>query len=196
MCLLKIFSHFKEILYFLVTVGGLLVAVLGLKTWRKQIKGKTEYEAARKLYKAVLQLRDGISFVRNPFIPVSEMVKAEEQYKKENPNATSDSNNAVYQARWNKIVEAMSAVELELLEAEVLWGKEIKEVIKPVLDCVKKLNITLFKFLNPQFKISNHENLRTIMYEINNPSEKDEFTVEVVKAVEKVADYLKPKINM
>jgi hypothetical protein len=184
----------KELIYLGAAAGGVVAAFQGLSTWKKQLKGRAEYDAARKLFKATLQLRDAISYVRNPWIPIAETIAAEEQFKKENPDKEiKNSAPFVYKIRWNKIVEALSALQLESLEAEVFWGEDVQKIQKPIRQCVNKLNVTLSHFFDPQ--VSRTEKQDTIIYEINTDAEKDDFTKEIEQAVQKVADFLKPKIK-
>ncbi len=188
---MTLFSHWvslKEIAYFGIALAGVIAAFQGLSAWKKQLRGRAEYDAARKLYKAILQLRDAISFVRKPFIPQSETIKAVNQFKKENPEATINENAAVYQLRWNKIIEAISAVQLESLEAEVLWGDEVGKIIKPLNQCVGKLNSHLAMFLNPQLYGSSTRDFNSIIYEVVSDTEKDEFTIEIEHEVQQVAE--------
>lgn len=171
-----------------------VVAVLGLTAWKKQLKGRAEHDAARKLFKAILQLRDAISFVRNPWIPIGETTQAIKEAKKENPEAEVDSNRAVYHLRWNKIVEALSAVELESLETEIFWGEEIKNNILPLRRCVGRLNAAVGQMLNPELRTTRAD-CEEIIYEISGNGKKDEFTKEVEAGVQQVADFLRPKIK-
>ena len=54
------------------TIWGLVIAMRGLATWRKQIKGTKEFDVAYNLNYSVLKLRDAIKHVRNPAIWPSE----------------------------------------------------------------------------------------------------------------------------
>jgi hypothetical protein len=53
-----------------------VVAVLGLRAWRRQLRGQTQYELARRLLRAVYRVRDEIQGVRNPVIMASEFETA------------------------------------------------------------------------------------------------------------------------
>jgi hypothetical protein len=44
------------------------VGLRGLGTWRRQLKGNTEYELAKSLLKAVYELREAIVSARFPFM--------------------------------------------------------------------------------------------------------------------------------
>jgi hypothetical protein len=66
----------KDLLVAAAAVGGLIVASLGLKTWRKQLKGNTQYELSRRVLRAVFKTRDAMRQVRNPFISAAEFEQA------------------------------------------------------------------------------------------------------------------------
>jgi hypothetical protein len=180
----------KDLGYFAIAVLGVIVAWRGLYTWREQIKGGVEYETARRLHKAVLKVRDAISYVRNPWIAPAEMQEAEVKY----PNADKTTTNAVYYVRWEKIREALTELQLEQLEAEVLCGSDVIEKLKPIRACVSKLNLYMTDFLRPRDqKIRALKDTHEIIYELRTETEADPFTMEIEDAVKHIADFLKPK---
>jgi hypothetical protein len=76
----------KDTLTFLLTTAGLIIAGLGLATWKKQIKGSKEFETAYNLHYAILRLRDAIKHVRNPGIWPSESNEALKYAKTKYPS--------------------------------------------------------------------------------------------------------------
>ncbi len=60
-----IYLFIKDVITAVLTVAGLVIAVIGLYTWKKQIKGTKEFETFYDLYYSVLKLRDAIKYVRN-----------------------------------------------------------------------------------------------------------------------------------
>lgn len=185
------YSFVKDVIYFLIAAAGLWVAWQGLFTWREQIKGHVEYETARRLYRAVLKLRDAMSYVRNPGIWPSESAEAEEKYPKEEKGTT----NAVYRMRWEKMIDTLSELQAEQLEGEVLWGKEVIEKIKPMRACVTKLNIAISNmFRSPEYRVRSAKEEHEIIYEARYDEQNiDAFSKEIDAAVDSVGNYLKPK---
>jgi type IV secretory pathway VirB2 component (pilin) len=57
----------KDIVTGLAAATAAVIGVLGLRTWKAQLKGKTEYETARSLLRCVYRVRDAMRVVRNPF---------------------------------------------------------------------------------------------------------------------------------
>ena len=132
----------------LISTGVLIyVGLAGLRTWRRQLKGNVEYEHARKVLKAVYLVRDEIRGVRNPFMSAGEHIYALEKagISTKDINLTFDNElrdrafRLAYQNRLEKLEKAMSTLNLESFEAEVLWGKSFVDSISPLRICVNEL---------------------------------------------------------
>ncbi|OQY20711.1 MAG: hypothetical protein B6I35_10155, partial [Anaerolineaceae bacterium 4572_32.2] len=75
-CLQEYITLAKDVVTILAALVAATVAIMGLRTWRKQLRGKTEYELARRLLRSVYRVRDAIRIVRNPFISSAETVQS------------------------------------------------------------------------------------------------------------------------
>ena len=174
-----------------IVVAG--VAIYGVFwEWKKQMRGKTDYEIARRYLKTVLQLRDAIKFVRNPFISIDEMQVALEEngFDSKEYEDKNKTNRAVYSLRWKKVTDTWTTLEAELIEAEVSWGKEAVEVQKSLDDLVRKLRGALWLYLNGDVKGGFSEN--KLIYDVG---EDDKFSKKVLKAIEKIETYLKQHLK-
>ncbi len=184
----------KEIIVTLAAASAAIIAFFGLKTWKKQMLGKTEYELSRRFLRAVFETRDAIYTVRHPFISIGEMRKALEEKglsKKEQEEKISDreSDAAVYERRWESILKATSNLKVEALEAEVLWGgKEIDDILKPLYQHIGKLNANLQLYLSEDKYHDTHqqEKIRDIIYGVREDSGENEFTKQIEKTAEKI----------
>lgn len=99
--------------------AGVALAVVGLDTWRRQLKGTHDFELGRRILKALYGLRDAIRNVRNPFMEGSEATNPEDP--SEPWQATA------YQRRWDKVAKERKDLNVALLEAEAVWGPSLKE---------------------------------------------------------------------
>lgn len=170
-------------------ITATVVAIVGLNAWKKQMKGKEEYELARRYLRLIYRVRDAIKVVRNPFIPVEEMISSLKE-KGMNEDDYSDHkkmNQAVYSTRWNKVQEALSDLRVEQLEAEVLWGKESVVVYDTLDQCIKKLMANIQLFLRGGFK----ETMDLIIYDTG---EDNQFSKDIDTAVKIVEDSLRPHL--
>jgi len=112
----ELISVIKDITTAIVAIIGVGVAIAGLSTWRKQIKGKTEYDLARRLLKSIYKIRDSIPAVRNPFQLAGEIEAALRESRIEPEGTLNYANTkairAVYTMRWNKLRD--SVIELNV----------------------------------------------------------------------------------
>ena len=120
----------KDIVTIAASTGAFFIALAGLTAWRKQLKGKEEYELARRLLVAVFKLRNAFAIVRDPAIWTGEIAAAKKEYENDKDFDKSNNDKALYSYRWRKVNEALSAVDLELFEAEALWVRNLKKLLR------------------------------------------------------------------
>jgi hypothetical protein len=108
--------HIAQLVEAAAAVGAVTIAGLGLGTWRRQLRGTTEYDLARRLLLQVYRLRDAIDHVRQPFMSIEEAGERKEGVPWEI---------AAYDQRWQGVREAMVALAAAVAESEVLWGSEV-----------------------------------------------------------------------
>lgn len=101
----KYISISKDITLAIAAIVGSYVGVNGLKTWERQLKGNAEYDLARRLLKRTYQWRDAVQQVRNPLGIGGAEASIE------------------YQKRWDEVRNAKNELHIDLIEAEVIWGK-------------------------------------------------------------------------
>jgi hypothetical protein len=199
------FLTLKDVILLLVAIIGATSAIVGLRTWRKQLKGNTEYQLARRLMIAVYKSRDYIKFVRNPFMDGGEISQALKEMNEEthlrDPKYDVKVSRAVYTVRWKKLSEVLSELKLELLESEVIWGKEVVNKLQPFYDCIKELNFAIYQHINAidgLFKLKAEEIKKNnlIIYDTSDDPTKNELSGKFKKAVEEIEKYIKPKLKI
>jgi hypothetical protein len=199
----------RDVITGLAAAAGGTVAILGLRAWKKQLRGKTEYELARRYLRNVYRVRDLFRQVRSPIQTAEEL----QQAFRGTGAAPPDPNDAelnlkveeiLYDFRWKRLNEAFSDLEVELLEAEVSWGDNAAAAVHPLRQCRQKLYTATRRHLNrlsarrPQrLNASEIEELERIIYEIytDNPSD-ESFTQEIGRAIELVEKFLKPHLKL
>lgn len=196
----------KDILTGVAALTAAIVAVLGLQAWKRQLKGKVEYELARRVLRAAFNVRDAIRFVRNPFQVGGEIERAVKESGIDiDPNTAAfraKSQAAVYQGRLKRVDQTMSELEIELTEAEVSWGHEIQNRAKPLKQCIGKLvsKIWLYTYNleHPEDKPDSKERkeIRDIIYLQSEDPHKDTFATEVDRAIATIAEFLTPYLRI
>jgi hypothetical protein len=140
----------KDIILILTALTGAIVAARGLSAWKRQLSGKAEYELAQRLLKATYKLREAIRVVRNPVMFSGEMPEPPEDH----PAAESDAKKRwygvtqAYEKRWESVRNAHVDIEAELLEAEVLWGRHIREKFLSLFEVENDLFINILAYFD------------------------------------------------
>lgn len=195
----------KDVFTIFASLTAGIVAILGLRTWRKQLKGKTEYELARRLLTAVYKIRYAFYLVRNPFMSAGEISQslkdANIQGNPADPKLHASSQHAVYQQRWTKMQEAWSTFDIALLEAESLWGNEITELSKLLNNLATTLHVNIQKSLRNlqdprEIDPAKIEEIDNIIYGHPNDEDKNEFSAEILDVIHAFEKYLKPKLKL
>lgn len=181
---------------------GATVAVLGLRTWKQQLRGRAEYELARRLLKAAYELRDSIASFRRPMMWIEEMSAALKETGRI-PDDLKSSRRAVYEVRWKAVLEAGSELKVAELEGEVLWGGEFKQAVAPLDKCVACLSIAFAEFLRyseqGDLAASERAVLRKyeeVVYDRSKADEPDAFTKELNEAIRGVEGFLRPRLQL
>lgn len=169
------------------------VGLAGLNAWKKQLKGKADYELARQYLKAVYKIRNEINkYVRNPFIPIYEMKAArkEEGLESEDLNGMdNETNRLVYARRWRRVMSATEELDAVLLEAEAVWGHSAVEAQKDFDECIRELHSTLMTFLDGRSQ------RRVDVDDIIYATSQSEFTKKIDASIAKVEEYLKKHLQ-
>ena len=118
----------KDMVLIAAAVIGSCVAIIGLNTWQKQLKGKSEHDLSRRLLVSLFKYRDAINGVRHPAMWAHEQPSPPEGEAK---NMSQEQiryygTSKAYQARWDKVQKVKSDLYADLLEAEALWGDEVR----------------------------------------------------------------------
>lgn len=182
----------------LVGAIGVTIAALGLQTWRQQLRGTAEYDLARRVMRAVLEVRDKIAAVRHPVITPGEKAVALDEVGSTRPLAHDESaEQLVYERRWNALNKARSDLRLELLEAEVLWGPVLKSADEQLGKCVSELFAVVFTELREKSNSASSRideatwlKRQAVFYSGIGPEEKDEFANRVNAAVNAFVTFL------
>lgn len=202
----EIIALAKDLILSGAAVTGAVVAIKGLGTWQRQLKGQSEHDLSRRILVSLFKYRNSINDVRNPImsnyeIPAPPEDKAKGMsYEQTHFYGTSKA----YQSRWDKVQKERTSLYADLLEAEALWGNELNDLFKVVIDLEHELFTNIrhdLEFRNPNTDDATKEAIRSIrkkkrdiMYaEFGNES--DEYQKDFMTGVESIEKYLKPKLT-
>ena len=142
MVLSEVISIGKDIFLAIAAVTTAIVAVIGLRSWGRELKGKAEFEAARNLARATYKLRDALRDCRSPFYGVYELAEYNPSWSGPN-QGEADQLAYIYKNRFAPVWAAVQEFDSHVLEAETLWGLEIKVKTDQFRACVQELNAAM-----------------------------------------------------
>lgn len=203
----KYVTLIKDVITGLSAFTAAVIAIMGLQEWKKQLKGKTEYELAQRLLRATYKVRESFAGVRNPFQSAAEIYNAMKDSNIEgdpinDPKTCAQSEGAVYEKRWQKVQEAFVELESISLEAEAIWGQTVRDNLKSLQTCASTLAINIKTHLqNIEKPPSNYDReaekkINDIIYGWPGNSENNTFSKEINSAVSKMENFLKPRLTI
>jgi hypothetical protein len=123
-----------------------IVAYRGLQKWREELRGKADFEVARGLVRATFKLRDEIQTCRSPLMRAAEYPQGYQS-----PNASQPANARVeadalayaYNNRWQRVTTALQEFDAQTLEAEALWGADIRDGAQALRTCAETVFVAI-----------------------------------------------------
>jgi hypothetical protein len=156
-----------------VTAG--IIAIKGYDAWKRQLTGNTEYELARRVLVAVYTVRGAINRCRIGNIETWDRKDAQLLHDK-----------AIAQ-----LDDAAGKLQVELLEAEAIWGEELYYEIS-----FHKLNLLLMELKQAYWEYYVFEPLE--IREANSvlfpTGYGDQFSAKLSSAVHEIEEFLRPKL--
>lgn len=201
MCVTEIFSFIKDIALAGAACATAYVALTGLGKWQKELSGKANFDVARELAKSIYALRNEISYSRSPFTASHEFP---EDYKGALGNHTAEEQGQawahVYAKRWEPVGKAIQAFDTATLEAEALWGKDVKEKAIALRKCVRSLQVYIESFISNKYSGGEDFSDKEFAKEVKNgiwdvKADENKFTQEINSAIENLESFIRPHLN-
>ncbi|WNK67586.1 hypothetical protein RM156_03510 [Pantoea agglomerans] len=197
-------SFLKDVVVVAAPATGAWVAVKGLSTWRRQLKGQSDYNLAKDVLINIYKYRDALFFVRHPLITGAELKLPEGVDEKELKYAEVNylQTATAYENRWNKVVEVRSKLLTNIVEIEALWGADLAQQLKNIFVHEKDLmfNISCYlRVINPSIAAEDKEfdrehYDRKMLYDTLK-DESDTFRMAFKKTITPLEDALREKLK-
>ena len=192
----------RDIVIIGATASTAIVAILGINQWRTELKGKTEFEVARKLLAAAYNFRRKMERCRLGRVAKEEFPAWHREGIESNGRDEADAYWDVLAVRFQPVNDAMIELESAAFEAEALWGTEIREKTNKLKNLVKGLPTQFITnvFTTNRFLRENNFTQANSMADIrakaeNQPeSSEDELSQEVNEAIAAIEDILRPHL--
>jgi len=175
--------------------SAIVIGIIGLTTWRRQLKGTSEYEVAKKAILLTYEVEQAIQGVRNPMLHLpKEEVEAGRRLEAEQQ---------IYSDRFIILENKWAELQTIKLESKVIWGNAAAESFNEIRDIIGKLRGGIWlhfwmkgAYAGPSATVDNSaerkiENDKIVYY----ISEDDEFSLKIKRAVEHVENIFKDKVR-
>lgn len=171
----------------IVTIFALLVGAYVALAWRDKELATAERDLARRVLIGLYKVRDAI---QNSRLPYSFSEEADTPAEKEEARQRHGRLLAEVQAR-------LDALDVELLEAEAVWGDELKRLCRPFKITGIQLQATSYLFYTME---GNDPDERAEyvakLFRPADPRSEDEFSNKLKKHVAEIEDMLRPKLRL
>lgn len=153
--LLGYISIAKDWLTLIIAGCGVWVAWQGLKTWRRQLKGTSQFDVAKRLMLKVYQVRQDIEYCRESYRSIP--VLTHYQDGKPIPESEQErySCNKEMLDRYNVVARTLSEIEFILFESEIILDKNVRNIFKPIEDVCYLLRYSIDEYIivcDPRYK--------------------------------------------
>ncbi|HHX8336013.1 hypothetical protein ACHFJ9_16545 [Vibrio sp. D3] len=185
----------KDVFSILGTIGALIIGTFGLFTWRRQLRGTSEYELAKKAVFKTYEVQQALQAVRNPMLYLSkEEVEAGRRLEEEQ---------RIYNERMTLLYEKWAELQTIRLETKAIWSDSAHNCFNEIQQRIGDLRGAIWlhfwmkgAYAGPGATVDNNperviENDKVVYF----VSDDDEFSQKIFKSVEKVELFFGPKIR-
>ncbi|EPN4988739.1 hypothetical protein [Vibrio alginolyticus] len=185
----------KDVFSILGTVGALIIGTFGLFTWRRQLRGTSEYELAKKAVFKTYEVQQALQAVRNTMLYLSkEEVEVGRRLEEEQ---------RIYNERMTLLYEKWAELQTIRLETKAIWSDNAHNCFNEIQQRIGDLRGAIWlhfwmkgAYAGPGATVDNNperviENDKVVYF----VSDDDEFSQKIFKSVEKVELFFGPKIR-
>lgn len=185
----------KDVFSTIGTIGALSIGVLGLSTWRRQLRGTSEYELAKKAIFKAYEVQQALQTVRTRMLHLSkEEVEAGRMLEEEQ---------RIYDERMNHLNEKWAELQTIRLETKVVWSDDAHNCFNEIQKRIGDLKGAVWlhfwmkgAYAGPGATVDNNpervnENNKIVYFD----SDDDEFSTKIIESINEVERFFGPKVR-
>ena len=153
--LLGCISIAKDWLTLIIAGCGVWVAWQGLRTWRRQLKGTSQFDVAKRLMLKVYQVRQDIEYCRESYRSIPVLTHYQDGKPIPESKQARYSCNKEMLDRYNVVARTLSEIEFILFESEIILDKNVRNIFKPIEDVCYLLRYSIDEYIivcDPRYK--------------------------------------------
>jgi len=180
-------------------------AIWGLNSWRRELKGRAQFDVARSLIKATYQVREALQNCRSRLITHGESPEWYRGALAKQPHTHEEEAEAwsfIYRRRWEPVSKTLQEFDSSTLEAEVLWGSTIRQRTDELRQRVRNLYVHIEAFVGnaarggQDFEIDQKFGERVRGTVSASPSDREnELTQQIASAVQSIETAVRPHMR-
>ena len=196
----EIITLIKDIILGFCALGTFSVAVYGVKSWARELQGKADFEVSRNLIRVVYKFRDEMEYSRS-FMTLANEFPSEYDPMNKDGEYKARVWSHVFSSRWKPVVEAVQALEAQGLEAEALWGNDVKELVLKLRKNARLLRVGMQAVVDNEAQEHETFNLNKelaikmkarVWVSIDG---EDEISTSVLATVKELEDFVRPHLT-
>jgi len=185
----------KDVFSIIGTIGALIIGALGLSTWRRQLRGTSEYELAKKAILKAYEVQQALQTVRTRMLHLSkEEVEAGRMLEEEQ---------RIYSERMNHLNEKWAELQTIRLETKVVWSDDAHSCFNEIQKRIGDLKGAVWlhfwmkgAYAGPGATVDNNpdrvnENNKIVYFD----SDDDEFSAKIIESINEVERFFGSKVR-
>lgn len=199
--LLGYISIAKDWLTLIIAGCGVWVAWQGLKTWRRQLKGTSQFDVAKRLMLKVYQIRRDIEYCRSSVRKISIFTHNEDGQPIPEREQLRYSSDREMKGRFKYIIETSSEMDFLLFESEIILGKKLREFFQPIEEVCYTLRDSIEEYTEDynqkdgKFRDAEERNRYRELRQIIYSRKGDAIQTKVDSAVREIEKFIKPYVH-
>ncbi|HAT9743463.1 TPA: hypothetical protein JBJ69_14300 [Legionella pneumophila] len=187
-------SLIKDIVNVAYPISIVTLGILGLTTWKRQLRGSHQFEISKKILTHAYKVQQSIKNCRNPMLYLSK-----DEVDKGNALAEKEK---IYSARYSKLNDEFIELHSLSLEAKVIFGDMIDTLVSDLNKVIAELKSELWLFFwlqgyyaEPGTEVDNNpervkQNSKIVFW----ISDDDDFSKKVAEKISNIENFLYQKV--
>lgn len=178
------------------SVFGVILAVIGLRMWQREMRGKVNYELARRILKSAYTVRDAFDHVRQPteYYAFRATLRCPPAQREERVALAAEK----IQENMVALSESMQDLCVEAQEAKVLWGPKLEAPIQSLMNLVSVLESAVHRHVTAMTapdspEAREHEQIIWVVYAFH--GEEDRLKQEMTKVIKDLEKQVQPYLE-
>lgn len=202
---------FSAVITAVSALGTVLVAFVGLSTWKKELKGKSRFELAKETLKAVYKVRDGFNYVRSRLFSYEWPQEALDSLGGIKEGYKYQAYSHAYNNRLKILESAIKDLEKKNFDTLVELGWENIDKFQKIREISQELRVHIIEdlarrrctesncsekeYLSREHVREKNENAQSILFNTHSRPELDFFNQKIDEAIEEYDKWLRPYIR-